>query len=155
MSKIKCERIASDMIRIISNILANGSRDELLKTVTITGCTVSNDLSYAKVYFTSTSNLTPKEMEKEMKEASGFIRHELAEKIDIRHTPELNFVYDESIEYGNRIESIIKEINSIQREKDQAKEVKKGFECGITLDKYSDIKEKDIIEAYEEVEIKR
>jgi ribosome-binding factor A len=112
MSKIKCERIASDMIRIISNILANGSRDELLKTVTITGCTVSNDLSYAKVYFTSTSNLTPKEMEKEMKEASGFIRHELAEKIDIRHTPELNFVYDESIEYGNRIESIIKEINN-------------------------------------------
>ena len=47
------------------------------------------------------------------------------------------------------------EINSVQREKDQAKEVKKGFECGITLEKYSDIKEKDIIEAYEEVEIKR
>jgi translation initiation factor IF-2 len=47
------------------------------------------------------------------------------------------------------------EINSVQREKEQAKEVKKGFECGITLDKYSDIKEKDIIEAYEEVEIKR
>ena len=47
------------------------------------------------------------------------------------------------------------EINSIQREKEQAKEVKKGFECGITLEKYNDIKEKDIIEAYEEVEIKR
>lgn len=111
MSKIKCERIASDMIRIISNILANDSRDELLKTVTVTGCTVSNDLSYAKVYFTSTSNLTHKQMEKELKEASGYIRHELAEKIDIRHTPELNFVYDESIAYGNRIEELIKEIN--------------------------------------------
>jgi len=47
------------------------------------------------------------------------------------------------------------EINSIQREKEQAKEVKKGFECGITLEKYNDIKEKDIIEAYEEVEVKR
>ena len=112
MSKIKCERIASDMIRIISNILANESHDELLKTVTITGCTVSNDLSYAKVYFTSTSSLTNGEMEKELKEASGYIRHELAEKIDIRHTPELNFVYDESIAYGNRIEELIKEINN-------------------------------------------
>ena len=111
MSKIKCERIASEMVKVISNILANESRDELLKTVTVTGCTVSNDLSYAKVYFTSTSNLTNKEMEKELKEASGYIRHELAEKIDIRHTPELNFVYDESIAYGNRIEELIKEIN--------------------------------------------
>ena len=65
MSKIKCERIASDMIKIISNILSNESRDDLLKTVTVTGCTVSNDLSYAKVYFTSTSNLTNDQMEKE------------------------------------------------------------------------------------------
>ena len=47
------------------------------------------------------------------------------------------------------------EINSLQREKDQAKEVKKGFECGITLDKFSDIKVKDIIEAYKVEEIKR
>lgn len=46
-------------------------------------------------------------------------------------------------------------INTIQREKDQAKEVKAGLECGITLEKYQDIKEKDIIEAYELVEIKR
>ena len=47
------------------------------------------------------------------------------------------------------------EINSIQKEKDQAKEVKKGFECGITLVNFNDIKEGDEIEAYEMVEIKR
>ncbi len=47
------------------------------------------------------------------------------------------------------------EINSIQREKNQVKEVKAGFECGITLKNYGDIKEKDIIEAYCLVEIKR
>ncbi|MDD4028082.1 MAG: translation initiation factor IF-2, partial [Bacilli bacterium] len=46
-------------------------------------------------------------------------------------------------------------IGSIQREKDSVKEVKKGFECGITLENYNDIKEQDIIEAYEMVEIKR
>jgi len=46
-------------------------------------------------------------------------------------------------------------IASIQREKDQAKEVKQGFECGITLENFNDIKEKDVIEAYELVEIPR
>ena len=46
-------------------------------------------------------------------------------------------------------------INTIQKEKDQVKEVKKGFECGITLENYNDIKENDVIEAYEMVEIKR
>lgn len=47
------------------------------------------------------------------------------------------------------------EVNSLQKEKDQVKEVKKGFECGITLSNYNDIKENDIIEVYEMVEIPR
>lgn len=46
-------------------------------------------------------------------------------------------------------------IASIQREKESVKEVKKGYECGITLDNYSDIKEGDIIECFEMVEVKR
>ena len=47
------------------------------------------------------------------------------------------------------------EINSIQREKDTVKEVKKGLECGITVENYADIKQGDVIEAYEMVEVKR
>ena len=46
-------------------------------------------------------------------------------------------------------------INTIAREKDQVKEVKSGIECGITIENYNDIKERDVIEAYEIVEIKR
>ena len=46
-------------------------------------------------------------------------------------------------------------INALQREKDSVKEVKKGFECGITLENYSDFKEGDILECYEMVEVKR
>ena len=45
-------------------------------------------------------------------------------------------------------------INSLQRGKEQAKEVKKGFECGLTLEKFNDFKEGDIIETYEMVEVK-
>ena len=47
------------------------------------------------------------------------------------------------------------QINSLQREKDSVKEVKKGLECGITIENYNDIREKDVIEVYEMVEIKR
>ena len=46
-------------------------------------------------------------------------------------------------------------LSSLQREKDQAKEVKKGYECGLTLENYMDIKTGDIVEVYEEVEVKR
>lgn len=46
-------------------------------------------------------------------------------------------------------------INAIQREQNTVKEIKQGFECGITLEKYNDLKEKDIIEAYEIVEVKK
>ena len=51
-------------------------------------------------------------MEKELQEAAGYVRHELAEQLEVRHTPELQFVYDVSIAYGNRIEELIKEINN-------------------------------------------
>ena len=46
-------------------------------------------------------------------------------------------------------------IGSVQREKEQVKEVKNGFECGVTIDGYNDIKEGDIFETYEIVEVKR
>lgn len=111
MSNIKIKRIASELSREISDILANEARDLLLHTITITGCDVTNDLSFAKVYFTSLSTLEPKQLEKELEEASGYIRTLLADRVDLRHTPKLQFVFDKSIAYGNKIEAIIKEIH--------------------------------------------
>ena len=87
------------------------ARDSLLKTITITGSEVSADLSSAKVYFTSLSDMSHKDLEKEMEEASSYIRKLVAEKMDLRNTPKLKFVYDESIAYGNKIEKIIKEFH--------------------------------------------
>lgn len=112
MSSIKIKRIESEMIKCISDILANEANDSLLKTMTITGCEVASDLSYAKVYFTSLTKMDQKALEKEMDEAAGYIRTELAERIDLRHTPKLKFLYDNSIEYGNKIEKIIEKINA-------------------------------------------
>lgn len=106
----KQARVASDIARVISEILFTEAKDDILKSITITGCKVSRDLSYAKVYFTSLSKLDKKTLVKEVNEASSFIRGELAERVELRHTPILEFVYDDSIEYAENIENIIKEI---------------------------------------------
>ena len=112
---IKIERINSEIVKNISEILANETRDKLMQTITITAADTSKDLSFAKIYFTSMENLSKEQLEKEMNEASDFVRKKLAEKMDLRQTPKLKFIFDESIEYGNKIEKIIEEIHNQEK----------------------------------------
>ena len=116
MSSIKIKRINEQLLRAISEVVAHEANDELLKSMTITAVDTSNDLSYAKVYFTSLSTLDSKQLEKEMDEASSYIRREITNLVDIRLMPKLKFIYDESIAYGNVIENKIKEIHQKENE---------------------------------------
>ena len=109
MSKIKAERAGSDIQRELGNILLLEAKDKDFKNVTITAVDVSNDLSYAKVYFTTTDDR--KHVEHDLNNAAGFFRTLLSQRINVRHTPELKFIFDESIEYGQRIEKIIEELH--------------------------------------------
>ena len=108
---VKIERIADNIQKELSYILQLEVRDSDIRFVTITDVHVTNDLSYAKVYFTVLREDKKEETLKALKEASGFLRKELASRIDIRHIPELQFVYDESIDYGKHIEDIIEKIH--------------------------------------------
>ena len=108
---IKSERIADSLIEEISYILNNEVKNKDINFVTITDASVTNDLSYAKIYFTVLDETKKEATLKALKSASGFIRHELRERVDIRQIPELKFIYDESIEYGKRIEEKLKEID--------------------------------------------
>lgn len=108
---VKIERIASNMIKEISYILMTEIKDQDIKFVTITDCKVTNDLSFAKLYYTTLNEDRKTETEKALKSAAGYIRRQLAERIDIRHIPELQFIYDESIAYGKKIENIIEQIH--------------------------------------------
>ena len=114
---IKLDRIESNMVKEISYILANEVKDKDIKFVTVTACHVTSDLSYAKVYYTVLDLNKKEETKKALKNASGFIRKELMDRIDIRYTPELEFIYDESIDYGKKIEEKIKEIHEKDIEK--------------------------------------
>ncbi len=115
MSNHKIEKISSEVSRHISYIILTEARDEILKSITITGCDVTTDLSHATIYFTSLLDKTSKDLEKELAEAAPFLRSKLAEVIELRHTPKLKFVYDKSIEYGENIEKIIEQIHQDQK----------------------------------------
>lgn len=106
---IKNERINNNLQKEISYIIANEVKNPNVKFVTITAVDVTSDLSYAKIYFTTLDDAN--ETLKALKSAKGFIRKTLADRINLRHIPELEFIYDESIEYGKRIEKKIKEIH--------------------------------------------
>lgn len=107
----KIDRIASNFIKEISYILANEIRNADVKFVTVTDCRVTNDLSFAKVYITVLDDEKKETTLKALNDSKGFIRRSLADRVDVRHIPELSFVYDESIEYGKKIEQIIDNIN--------------------------------------------
>ena len=107
---IKVDRIGSNLVKEISYILMTEVKNPDVRFVTVTDCKVTSDLSYAKVYVTVFNQDKINETMKALKQASGFIRHELRERVDIRHIPELEFVYDESIEYGAKIDGILKNI---------------------------------------------
>ena len=108
---IKLERLNNAFVREISYILQEEIKDENIKFVTITDCSITSDLSYAKVYFTVLDDNKREITTKSLEGAASFIRGELSQRVDIRHTPELRFVYDESIEYGKKIEEIIEDIH--------------------------------------------
>ena len=109
---VKTERIANLLSKEISDILQNEVNDEDIKFVTITYCKVDTDLSLAQIYCTMLDQSKKDKCIHDLNAAKGFIKTELAKrKLEIRRIPDLRFIYDESIEYGNKKEKIINKIN--------------------------------------------
>ncbi len=111
MANIRIERLESTFQEELSMILMTEIKDEDIRFVTITGCDITSDLSFAKVYVTVLEEEKKKEILEKLNNAAAFIRGKLSERVEIRHTPELKFFYDESIAYGEKIEKIIDEIH--------------------------------------------
>ena len=112
---IKIERLNHIIQEEISMILMKEVKDENIKFVTITGVETTNDLSFSKVYYTVLNKEKLKEAEEALERASSFIRTKLANTIEVRHTPELRFIYDKSIAYGEHIEELIDKIKEEEK----------------------------------------
>lgn len=105
------DRVASEIKKAISQILEVESGNENLKSITLTGVEVSQDLKMAKIYVSSSlSEMSEETTLNTLNNALGFIKRNLAKRIRLKYMPKLIFEYDTSIDYGFRIDKVLKEI---------------------------------------------
>ena len=119
MNSIKLERYNKEFVRVISEIIQEEIKDDAIRFVTITDVDITNDLSYAKVYFTVLDKESIQPTEMALNKAASFIRKKVSEIVKIRHTPEFTFVYDTSIEYGERIEEVIGKLHENEAQENE------------------------------------
>lgn len=117
------KRVGELLRREISNLLEREVRDPRLSFVTVTDVEVTFDLRDAFVYVSAPEGRERKEeILQGLESASGFLRHELAQNLRLKFIPRLNFVWDDSMERGQRISQLIREIKereNVQRSNSQ------------------------------------
>lgn len=127
MAKYRNIRINEEVSRVLTETLRNVKDPRVSSQfITITSCNVSQDLKYAKVYYSlfDTSKENLKEVKAGLISATGYMRSCLAQTLNLRQTPELIFEYDDSVIQGNRINELLKEIKD-ERESRENKESEK------------------------------
>lgn len=110
-SNNRLSRIEEELKREISNIINYEVKNSnVTGMISVTKVKVSPDLRYAKVSVSIMNSRNVKQTLAGLKAASGFIRSQIAERINLRVTPELVFELDDSMVYGERIDNILKDI---------------------------------------------
>ena len=102
----RAKRIAQQIQQTLSELIRRELRDPRLGMVTLTEVRVSNDLSYAKVFF-SVLGAQPQQAQEILEAAAPLLRGPLGRALGIRHSPELRFVQDKLIESGARLSALI------------------------------------------------
>ena len=107
-SNNKLYRINEDIQRVLASLLRNIKDPRVNQgMISVTAVDTSGDLRQAKVFLSVYGLKSEKDLMKGLKSASGYLRHELGQSLSLRHTPELHFELDESIERGARISTIL------------------------------------------------
>jgi ribosome-binding factor A len=106
------ERVGQEIQVAIASLLTRGElKDPRIGYITITGVKVSQDLKVARVYYSMMGTEEErKETQKGLDAAKGFIRREVTEAVNLRVSPEIFFTFDESLERGDRIERLLREV---------------------------------------------
>ncbi|MFH1360083.1 MAG: 30S ribosome-binding factor RbfA [Candidatus Omnitrophota bacterium] len=113
----RMNRINQQMKKEISDIILRDVKDPRLGFVTITEVQVSRDLQHARIFYSALGNAEKaKSAQSGLDSAKGFIRRLVGQRVRLRLTPELEFVFDQSIEYGARIEEALGEIKENTRQ---------------------------------------
>jgi len=109
--KLRANRVGEQMKKELGDIIGRKIKDPRIGFVTVTDVQVSGDLQLAKVYISVLGDDEQRQNTlKGLAKAKGFIRSEIGQRIRLRKTPEISFEFDESIDYGHRIETLLHEI---------------------------------------------
>ena len=113
MPKYRKDRINRSVAEEIAAILREVKNPVVAGTmISVTSADVSQDLKFAKIYYSVLGDADEKELKKAFRSAAPFIRSQLAHRLNLRITPELSFVPDDSIEYGAHINSLFRKIET-------------------------------------------
>ena len=110
--RIRPEKVAHLMRREVADILERKMRDPRLGlAVTVTDVEITSDLSFAKIFVTVLGDKAARAQAMlGLKSATGFVRHELGQRLELREVPELRFEYDESLDRGARVDDILRRL---------------------------------------------
>ncbi len=107
----RMNRVDEQVKKEISNIINNDIKNQnITGLISVTKVKVTPDLKMARVYISIFNSKSIKNTMEGLKNASGYIRTELAKRINLRYTPEIIFEIDDSISYGDKIDKILKDI---------------------------------------------
>lgn len=116
MSKVRANRVGEQLKKELGEVFQRELKDPRIGFLTVTAVEMSGDLQQAKVYISVLGSEEQKENSLQaIAKASGFIRSEVGKRIRLRHTPELVFKFDESIDYGSKIEKMLEDLNQDQK----------------------------------------
>ncbi|MDN3014748.1 30S ribosome-binding factor RbfA [Neobacillus drentensis] len=108
----RANRVGEQMKKELSDIIGRKIKDPRIGFVTVTDVQVTGDLQQAKVFISVLGDDEQRENTlKGLAKAKGFIRTEIGHRIRLRKTPEIIFEFDESIDYGNRIETLLHQLH--------------------------------------------
>ena len=114
MTSNRSEKIADLLKKEISLIINNEIKDPRLRNINITAVKVSDDIGLAYVFYSVIGKSIKKDEseidEKILKKFSGMVRSNISKKIKIRRVPKIIFRFDESIEYSENIENLLKNL---------------------------------------------
>ena len=104
----RASRVSEVIQREVAVILQTEMKDPRVADVTITYTKMSRDMSTARVHFTRPGDEEAiRDTLRVLSKATGFIRHELAERVDLRYIPNVRFFYDASVERGRHVTELI------------------------------------------------
>jgi len=113
ISFTRSDRVSGLIQEVLSDILKKEISDPRLQMATITGVKMSADLKLASIYYTTSGDKDKRDATAQaFNRAHGYIKKKLAQQLELRYMPQLRFFYDESFDYGSRIEKLLKTVST-------------------------------------------